>query len=172
MGEVSPKPPLWPAEPAEGNADTGNGQLGTGLGTPSDTPTASDTAPDTRPTSARAKRAFTRKPREPDPLFDAVAEVTASDANASGAHIGRVCKALRNADPPYTAEEVRRWAEIVRREWGLEHYPTLGMVEKHIGRVRAKPLPATAPNGAHHAKRERNGGDNGVYDPARDPFAR
>lgn len=99
------------------------------LGTPSAT---TDTASDT-PASVR------HKPR--DELFDAVAVVTASDPKASGSHIGRVCKALRSADPPYTADEVRRWAEIVRAEGWMQGYPSLGYLEKNIGKVRAPPAP-------------------------------
>jgi len=80
------------------------------------------------------------KPRERDPLFDAIAEVTASDPKASGSHIGRVKKCLLQAEPPYTPEEVYKWAEMVRSEGWMTGIPTLGFLEKTIGRVRAKKI--------------------------------
>lgn len=77
--------------------------------------------------------------RKPDELFDAVAEVTASDPKVSGSHIGRVCKALRSADPPYTPAEVRRFAAIAPGNFAWHKGQlTLGMIEKYIGIVRAK----------------------------------
>lgn len=111
------------------------------LVTPSDI-SISETAPDT--TDAKVAR-----PR--NELFDTVAEVTASDPKASGAHIGRVCKSLKAAEPPYTPEEVRRWAEQLREEGWMQGYPSLAYLEKNIGRVRAKPAPATG--GKHVATR-------------------
>jgi hypothetical protein len=109
------------------------------VGKPSETaPTPSDNRPsETARTPPDTSRTAT-KPRPPDPLFDAVAEVTASDPTVSGSHIGRVCKLLRGADPPYTPDEVRRWAALVCQQWpNQQGPPTLGMIEKHIGRVRA-----------------------------------
>src|SRR6185312_15285508 len=41
-----------------------------------------------------------------DGLFAALARATASDPVTAGANIGRVCKLLREADPPYTPAEV------------------------------------------------------------------
>lgn len=72
-------------------------------------------------------------------LFDAVAEVTGSDVKASGGHIAKVVKALLSAEPPYTPEEVHRWAELLEGEGWLKGYPSLGLLEKSIGKVRAKP---------------------------------
>jgi hypothetical protein len=83
-----------------------------------------------------------RRRRKPDPLFDAIAEVTGSDPHTAGSHIARVRKLLAGADPPYSADEVR---EFGRRfgslcTWGAENgevrLPTVGEVEKYIGRVR------------------------------------
>lgn len=82
-------------------------------------------------------------PRKADELFDAVAEVTASDPKVSGSHIGRICKALRSADPPYTPAEVRKFAAMVpgKFSWHTGQL-TLGMVGKYIGIVRAGPQKA------------------------------
>ncbi len=96
--------------------------------------------------------------RKPDALFAAVAEVTASDPIASGSHIGRVCKALRSADPPYTPDEVRAWADKIRTEWNLPDHPGLGMLEKYIGRIRSGPLPPPRP-GARQGKRSESVAD-------------
>lgn len=82
-----------------------------------------------------------KKPRERDPLFDAIAEVTASDPKASGSHIAKVAKSLREAEPPYTPEEVRRWASQAK-PWGGERFPSLPQIEKEIGRIRAGPAPS------------------------------
>jgi hypothetical protein len=104
------------------------------------------TPPDNRPSETARTPSDTSqdatKARPRDELFDAVAEVTASDPKASGSHIGRVCKLLRGADPPYTADDVRRWATIITQQWSFNGPPTLGMLEKYIGRVRA---PQTLP---------------------------
>lgn len=78
--------------------------------------------------------------RKRDELFDALAEVTASDPKVSGSHLGRVCSALRKADPPYTPAELRRLVEIAPTEFPwLKGRITLGFVEKYVGIVRAKP---------------------------------
>ena len=90
-----------------------------------------------------------------DELFDALADVTGSDPKAAGGHIGRVKKLLLLADPPYTAAEVRRFADpaFVAREmpWCDGRKPTLGEVEKFAGRTRnpsvtppSRPRPPTA----------------------------
>jgi hypothetical protein len=101
------------------------------------------------------------KKRQRDELFDAVAEVTASDPKASGSFVGRVCKALRSADPPYTPEEVRRFAANVQREsWWQGGPPSLGYIEKNIGRVRAQQTPPgqnnRTPRGPTHAAQRRS----------------
>jgi hypothetical protein len=101
-----------------------------------------------------------RRGRARDELFDVVAEVTASDPKASGSYIGRVCKALRSADPPYTAAEVLRLVEIapVELPW-LKGRLTLGLVEQFIGRVRASPLtPKVTKSAFEEALRRHKGG--------------
>jgi uncharacterized protein YdaU (DUF1376 family) len=78
------------------------------------------------------------KPR--DELFDAIAEVTGSDVKANASHIAKVKKLLLSAEPPYTPAEVRRFADpaFCERElpWLQGRRPTLGEIEKNIGRVR------------------------------------
>ncbi len=102
------------------------------LGTPSDgknSDQASDKT-DTPPLPAKV--------RKRDELFDAVAEVTASDLIVSRSHVGRICKLLREASPPYSPDEVRRWAQRTREQWQIQ--PTLGMIEKYIGKIRSNDL--------------------------------
>jgi hypothetical protein len=78
--------------------------------------------------------------RARDELFDALVEVTGSDPQLNGSHLGRACKALRDADPPYTAAEVRRLAEIVPTEFPwVEGRITIGFVTKYVPAVRAGP---------------------------------
>lgn len=107
------------------------------------------------PTPARASAEVsssgtqTAKPR--DALFDAVCQVTASDPKVSGSHVGRVCKALRAADPPYTPAEVVQFGESVKRWRDFEGPPTLGCLEKNIGQVRATHEPGTIGTGTGHA---------------------
>lgn len=91
------------------------------------------------------------KPRERNALFDALAEITGSDPHVTGSHVGRVRALLANADPPYTPEEVRdfgqRFPELC--DWAAKEgrtRPTLGEVEKYIGRLR-NPEYRTAPRG-------------------------
>jgi hypothetical protein len=120
---------------------------------PSDNRPSETALPSPDPSQGPAK-APPARPR--DDLFDAVAQVTASDPKASGSFIGRVCKALRSADPPYTPAEVKKWAEMVRTEWQLTGFPTLGMLEKHIGRVRAPQLGTPPPRGQNHEKPRSN----------------
>lgn len=85
-------------------------------------------------------------------MFDAVAEVTGTDPDVSGPHVGKVAAALARGQPPYTPEEVRefgrRFAEFcpyAARDGRAR--PTLGEVEKNIGQVRAAPAPAPRPAG-------------------------
>ncbi len=81
-------------------------------------------------------------PLEPCPLWDAIVEVTGSDASIKSvaSHVGKVKKALLAADPPYTAEDVRKLAAIAPRElpWTKDRHLTLGEVEKNTSLVRAK----------------------------------
>jgi hypothetical protein len=85
-----------------------------------------------------------RKPREPDPLFDAVVKVTGFDPDVTGSQIGRACKALRQADPPYTASEVLALPAAIAAR-GMSFTLTPPAVEKFIGWTRSKPdeKPAT-----------------------------
>lgn len=88
------------------------------------------------------------KPREPDLLFDAIAEVSGSDPKASGSHVAKVRKALASADKPYTPDEVREFAKCYKQlcPWAQTTQPTLGEIEKFIGRIRNRPE-AQAPPG-------------------------
>lgn len=79
-----------------------------------------------------------RKLTKRDELFDAVAEVTASDPRASGSFIGRVCKALREAEPAYSAAEVSRLPGILEKR-GFSLPLTLGTIPKYIGWTRSPP---------------------------------
>jgi uncharacterized protein YdaU (DUF1376 family) len=86
------------------------------------------------------------KVRERDHLFDSVAEVAGADPKVNGAQIAKVCKQLRAAEPPYTPEEVRALPEVLKREMPyLQGSPTVGTVEKYIGKVRATPSEAPKP---------------------------
>lgn len=100
--------------------------------------TPSDRDSETAPTASRPENASAKKPRERNELFDAIAAVTGSDPVASATHIGRVCKALRAADPPYTPVEVRALPAAIQAQ-GLDFTITLGSVEKYIGWVRHPP---------------------------------
>jgi hypothetical protein len=82
------------------------------------------------------------KEREPDPLFDALAELTGSDPHTSASHIGKVAKALRAADPPYSPDEIKRLPDVLARDMPyIAGRLTLGTVQKYVGLLRAKPLP-------------------------------
>ncbi len=131
-----PLPPKGPA--AAGLVSTGSPPETETLATP---PEASGTARDT----PDARPAY-RKAGNRDELFIALAEVTASDPAVSASHIGRVRKALLAADPPYTAADVRRFAGLVpeRLPWHKGRI-SLGLVEKHIGEVRAPSLSPQTP---------------------------
>jgi hypothetical protein len=87
-----------------------------------------------------------RKTREPDTLFDAVVKVTGFDPDVTGAQIGRACKALRSADPPYTASEVLSLPAAIAAR-GLSFTLTPPAVEKYIGWTRSKPHEKPAPGG-------------------------
>jgi hypothetical protein len=108
---------------------------------------SASSAAEPRKGKARGKR--DPQPRRRDDLFDAVAEVTASDPKASGSHIGRVCSCLREADPPYTPAEVRALATALRAR-GFTLPLTLGTVEKYIGWTRQP----GAPPGESDAERD------------------
>ena len=88
-----------------------------------------------------------KQPRPRNLLFDAVAEITAMDVSMNGTKIGTLTARLKDAEPPYTPEEVlefgKRFGEIC--PWGPQSgrmRPTLNEIREHIGKVRAKPPPA------------------------------
>ena len=102
-------------------------------------PLPDEEIPFDQPTNVLPLKAPSR-PR--DELFDAVAEVTGAAPKASASHVAKVCKLLRAESPPFTPEEVRRFG----REccgWLKGEKPSLGYLEKNIGKVRG--LPATVP---------------------------
>jgi hypothetical protein len=89
-----------------------------------------------RPRAADEEDAEAKALRTPNPLFDAVAEVTGTDPATAGSHIGKVAAALARADPPHTPDDVRAFA---RRFWDLctwardatRRVPELGEVQKY-----------------------------------------
>lgn len=97
------------------------------LGIPSDC--ASDKAPN---------KPAIRKERPRDELFDAIVTITGSDPKVSGSNIGRVCKLLRSAEPPYTPAEVLSLPDAIARA-GMSFTITVNAIEKHIGLVRNQP---------------------------------
>jgi uncharacterized protein YdaU (DUF1376 family) len=92
-----------------------------------------------------------RQPRERDPLFDAIVEVTGSDPKLNGSHIGKLRKSLLQAEPPYSPEEVLRLADTAfqNREmsWLNGRRPTIGEIEKFISRVRNPSSAGRSPPG-------------------------
>lgn len=78
-----------------------------------------------------------KKPRPRDELFDAVVEVTGADPKVNGSEIGRVCKVLRSADPPYTPAEIRALAAALAAH-GYDFPITVAVVGKWIYLVRLK----------------------------------
>ena len=106
----------------------------------SDPPPAADAI---KPAPKSDRRA-PNKPRPRNLLFDAVAEVTQSDPVVTGPHVAKVAALLAKAEPPYTPAEVadfgRRFAEFC--PWANDdgrRTPTLGEVEKHVGKLRSRP---------------------------------
>lgn len=79
-------------------------------------------------------------------MFDAVAEVGAADPKLNGSVIGKVCAALRAAEPPYTADEVRALPSALAAH-RLDFTLTPTAIEKHISRVRVPPKAQPPPNG-------------------------
>lgn len=89
------------------------------------------------------------KTRPRDELFDSVAEVTGTDPKTAGGLIGKVCKALRAGEPPYTPEDVKSFAARFGEfcPWGPKDgrlRPTPNELQTHIGKIRAKPPPESA----------------------------
>lgn len=91
------------------------------------------------------------KPVDPKPttprtrclLWDAIVSITGADASIKSvaAHIGRVRKALTEAKPPYTPEEVLSLPDVAATQlpWAAGRSLTLGEIEKNIGLVRSSP---------------------------------
>jgi len=104
---------------------------------------AGESVPPPSESLGKAKPTARGGTRKPNPLFDAVCAVTASDPKASGSYIGRVCRSLCEADPPYTPDEVRALPAILAAR-GFTLPLTLGTVEKFIGWTRRQPEPAKA----------------------------
>jgi hypothetical protein len=88
--------------------------------------------------------------RPPNPLFDAIAEVTGFDPKTAGGEIGKATATLKKAG--YDPDDVR---EFGRRYWEICTYaadsrterPTPSELVKYIGRLRAAPVsrPARSP---------------------------
>jgi hypothetical protein len=96
--------------------------------------------------SPERKTSSKPKPRERNPLFDAVAEVTGLDPSTAGSHLGKVAACLSGADPPYTPDDVREFArrflDLCPWARGERTAPTPSELQKYIGRVRSNPAPA------------------------------
>jgi hypothetical protein len=99
---------------------------------------ASSPLPDEPASTDATTTSKTSRKRKRDPLWDAVVEVTGSDPKVSAPHIGRVVKALREADTPYTAEEVLALPAVLEAE-GWTYAITLGTITKYIHWVREPP---------------------------------
>ena len=90
------------------------------------------------------------KPARPrDELFDAIASVAGVDPKTAGGLVAKVAKALREADPPYTPVDVRKFGEEYGTHcpWGPSvgrYRPTPNEIQTHIGKIRAEPAPAAA----------------------------
>jgi hypothetical protein len=80
------------------------------------------------------------EPRKRNELWDAVVKITGADETLSRTKglIGKVCKELKTASPPYTAEDVLALPQAIRRA-GMDFKITVGSIPNHIHLVRAKP---------------------------------
>lgn len=118
------------------------------------TKTADTPSPSPSPLSFSAKAEKKERHKIPDPekearkeVLEALARVTELDCQTSGAHLGRVVKVLRAADPPYTAAEVLALPTILSaRKFTLPLTP--GTVQNYIGYVRKLPTKAAAEKAA------------------------
>lgn len=92
-----------------------------------------------------------RAVRPRDLLWDAIVEVTGADASIKSvaSHIGKVKRALLEASPAYTPEEVLALpaAAAVHLPWSAGRVLTLGEVEKNIGLVRTSAKPVSKSGG-------------------------
>lgn len=113
-------------------------------------PPLADVVPEEPKPSKQKKQRKQPKQREPDALFDAIADVTGSDPATAGSYIGKVAASLRSSDPPYTPEDVRefhrRIADLIPPAKEGQR-PTLHQLEFYIGRLRTPQTGGT--NGSH-----------------------
>lgn len=103
------------------------------------------------PLDTSTRKRSTPEPRPRNDLFDAIVTITGADPSVNGAHIGRVCKALGKADPPYTAADVLAIPTAITSA-GLSFTITVGAVEKYISWVRTPPI---RPSASLHEKPKR-----------------
>lgn len=99
-----------------------------------------------KPRRRRRKKAEESKPRERNPLFDAIAEVCGVDPALQGSQIGLACSKLKEASPPYTPDEVRSFAGRFHEfcSWAAKDgrtRPTPNELSKWIGGIRTSPKP-------------------------------
>jgi hypothetical protein len=79
-------------------------------------------------------------------LQDAIADVTGSDPKVSRSRIAEVAQAFAQAEPPYTADDVRRWASTPHIVgWLRGRRPTLTYLRDNIGQIRAGPSDVSQP---------------------------
>lgn len=104
--------------------------------------------------STPAKPAREKKPRERNPVFDALAEVTGTDVTIKSncKTIGTKSAELSSAEPPYSPDEIRafgtRFHELC--DWARRDgrpRPTPGELVKWIHLLRLKPPASTSNNG-------------------------
>jgi hypothetical protein len=92
-----------------------------------------------KPATKSKKKLTEKKPRPPDPLWDAIVHVTGADTSikSQAAHVGKVRRELAESDPPYTAEDVLALPAAIQAE-DYTFALTLGAIPKHIHLVRTK----------------------------------
>lgn len=98
-----------------------------------------------KPRRRRKRKTAESKPREPNPLFDAIADVCGVDPKLQGSQIGISCAKLKECEPPYTPEEVyafgKRFHEFC--SWAAKDgraRPTPTELSKWIGGLRTSPV--------------------------------
>jgi hypothetical protein len=112
---------------------------------------ASAVAVATNPAAKTKPAPREKKPRQRNPLYDAIANVTGLDPETAGGCLGTASAALSRADPPYTPADVhefgRRFLDLCPYARGERDRPSPGELQKYIGLLRAGPSPgrATAP---------------------------
>lgn len=100
------------------------------------------------PSPADAGGGGSARPR--DEVFDFLAAITGSDPKANGGHVAKLKKLLLSSDPPHTLAEIRTLGDpaFLARElpWLNGRKPSVGELEKHIGRIRN---PSPTPDAGH-----------------------